>query len=504
MRVKDFRAEIFLQEPCLTTRRSFLSGSILSAATALACRPARLWAQGGWGASELTLTIDPRKTFATMPRNFTGLSYESAQLGHPEFFSGDNHALIALVKRLGPQGVLRIGGNTAEYATWSNNDADAAKNLTGSAIDPDAGTAAKTASILTPKAIRNLNAFVEATGWQLLYGLNLRHGTPDNDAAEARYVAATLGPRLLAFQIGNEPDMNHPEGSKERWTFEYYYPLWQKFCAAVRQAVPHARFAAPDIAKEYDWITKMAALHPDIDFLTGHYYAEGPPANPKMTLEYLLRRGNDPASGEIAIVQAATKVLGKPFRMSEGNTCFHGGKPGVSDTFASALWSGDYMLQVAQAGYIGVNLHGGGEGLYTPIAGSIAQGFSARPVYYGMLLAERFAGATFVASSLSAQAPEQNVTAFAARAGGAWKLAVFNKAAAPVAVRLTGLEAAKPKGEVTLLQGEAIGSMAGVTFGGSTVGRDGSFGPAPQSTLELHRGRGVLELPPYTAAVIEL
>jgi NAD(P)-dependent dehydrogenase (short-subunit alcohol dehydrogenase family) len=30
--------------------------------------------------------------------------------------------------------------------------------------------------------------------------------------------------------------------------------------------------------------------------------------------------------------------------LAEGNTCFHGGKHGVSDTFASALWSGDYML----------------------------------------------------------------------------------------------------------------------------------------------------------------
>ncbi len=164
----------------------------------------------------------------------------------------------------------------------------------------------------------------------------------------------------------------------------------------------------------------MAGKHPDIDFLTAHYYAEGPPADPKMTLEYLLHRGNDPASDEIAIVQAATKVLGKGFRMSEGNSCFHGGKPGVSDTVASALWCADYMLQVAQAGYIGVNLHGGGNGLYTPIAGSLEEGFSARPVYYGMLLAERFAGSTLVNASLSAQSAAQNVTGFAAAPASIW------------------------------------------------------------------------------------
>ena len=64
-------------------------------------------------------------TLVTMPRDFTGLSYESAQLGHPDFFSASNTALIGLFKRLTPEGVLRIGGNTEEYTTWSANDADA-------------------------------------------------------------------------------------------------------------------------------------------------------------------------------------------------------------------------------------------------------------------------------------------------------------------------------------------------------------------------------------------
>jgi hypothetical protein len=491
----------------LTTRRSFLTSALAAAAVARQSRP--LWSQTPTASPDLTFSIDPAKPLVTMPTDFTGLSYESAQLGHPEFFSKNNKQLIALIRRLGPRGVLRIGGNTDEFSTWSDNDADAAKNHTPAAIGPDAGTAAKTASILTPRAIRNLNDFVEAIGWRVIYGLDLRHGTPENAAAEAKYVAATLGDKLICFQIGNEPDMNHAEGSKERWTFEYYYPLWQQFHAAVIQAVPHARFAGPDIAKEYSWVTAMAAKKPDIEFLSGHYYAEGPPANPKMTLEYLLRRGNDPAADEIGIVQAATKVLGKPFRMTEGNSCFHGGKPGVSDTVASALWSADYMLQVAQAGYIGVNLHGGGNGLYTPIAGSLEEGFSARPVYYGMLLAERFAGSTFVNASLSAQAAAQNVTGFAAAAGHnagtlAWKLAFFNKAPDPVSIQITGLPHTRSKANVTLMHGLAIDAKEGVTFGDSAVGPDGSFSPKPQLTVIMQHGTGVLALPAYTAAYIEL
>lgn len=440
-----------------------------------------------------------------MPLDFTGLSYESAQLGHPDFFSGSNHSLIGLFRCLNPRGVLRIGGNTAEYATWSDNDADAEKNLTPHAIGPDAGTAAKTASILTPVAIRNLKEFLTRAGeWRVIYGLNLWHGTPENAAAEAAYVAKTLGDRLICFQIGNEPDMDHDPGSKTRWTFDHYWERWPTFRDAVKKAVPGARFAGPDIAKELDWITKMADKRPDLAFLSGHYYAEGPPADPKMTLEFLLKRGKDPAAyGEFATVQAATMQLGRPYRMTEGNSCFHGGKPMVSNTFASALWSADYMLQVAQAGYIGVNLHGGGNGLYTPIAGDTPQGFTARPVFYGMLLAQRFAGSTFVETNLSGQSDALNVTAFAAKsASHRFKLAIFNKSAAPVRVNLAGLPAAR-NAQVWRLKAPAIDSLDGATFGGSRIGADGAWHPSADTQIRVRDGRGSLDLPGYSAACVE-
>lgn len=480
----------------MTDRRTFLTGV---ATAALSLRPTGLWPQAPALDSELTLSIDFNKTLVTVPRDFTGLSYESAQLGHPDFFAAHNTNLLGLFHRLTPTGVLRIGGNTGEYTTWSENDADAANNHTPHALGPDAGTAAKTASIVTPLAIRNLRDFIDRTGgWRVIYGLNLWHGSPQMAAAQAAYVAKILGPRLICFQIGNEPDMDHDPGSKQRWTFDHYWEKWPLFAAAMKQAVPAARIAGPDIAKEYTWVTAMAEKHPDLEFLSGHYYAEGPPSNPKMTIEYLLHRGADPASGEIAVVQAATRTLGRPFRMTECNSCFHGGKPLISDTLASALWGGDYMLQVAQAGYIGVNFHGGGNGLYTPIAGDTPQGFTARPLYYGMMLAQRFAGSTLVDAQLSAQRGSQNVTAFAARGE---KLAIFNKAAAPVKIQLAGKFSGR-KASVVWLQGPSIDSHEGVTLGGSQIGGDGSFHPHPQARVKLHDGAS-LELPSYTAACIE-
>lgn len=437
-----------------------------------------------------------------MPADFIGLSYESAQLGHPDFFSTANKQLISLIRALGRPGVLRIGGNTQEYTTWSANDADAAKNLTPESLGPDAGTAAKTASILTPVAIRNLRDFLDAIGWGAIYGLNLWHGTPENAVAEATYVSQVLGSRLIAFQIGNEPDMNHDPGSKDRWTFDHYWEKWSSYRAAVQAAVPGAKFAGPDIAKEYDWVTGMADKQPDLAFLSGHYYAEGPPKDPKMTLDYLLHRGTDPATGEFDKVAQATRTLGKPFRMTEGNSCFHGGKPGVSDTFASALWCGDYLLQIAQAGYIGVNLHGGGEGFYTPIAGSPGN-FTARPVFYGMLLAARFAGKTFVETSISRQAPAQNLTAFAALGpADHYTVALFNKAAAPVTVRVGQLPH-PGKTSVFKLRAPSIESQDGVTFGGESVHPNESFVAHAKPGSPVSNGVLMCTIDAYTAIVIE-
>jgi hypothetical protein len=223
-----------------------------------------------------------------------------------------------------------------------------------------------------------------------------------------------------------------------------------------------------------------------------------------MTLEFLLKRGKDPAAyGEFATVQAATKQLGRPFRMTEGNSCYHGGKPLVSNTFASALWSADYMLEVAQAGYIGVNLHGGGNGLYTPIAGDTPQGFTARPVFYGMILAQRFAGSMFVEANLSGQSDAQNVTAFASKNGSrSFKLAIFNKAAAPVRINIAGLPVAG-RAHAWWLKAPAIDSLDGVTFGGSRIEADGTFHPRAEAQVTARGGRGSLDLPGYSAAYIE-
>ena len=124
--------------------------------------------------------------------------------------------------------------------------------------------------------------------------------------------------------------------------------------------------------------------------------------------------------------------------MTEGNTCYRGGKPGFSDVFAASLWAADYLLTLASFGYAGVNLHGGsgkavadslggtlpGELLmpdpkaphprpfYTPIA-EIDGKYVAEPVYQGMKFAGNFAGAQLL--KLDFNPGPVNATAYAAK-----------------------------------------------------------------------------------------
>jgi hypothetical protein len=401
-------------------RREFLLRIARSAA--LATVPAVF--TGSANAEEISsLTIDRKTAQAAMPSNFTGLSYESAQLANPAFFSGSNTQLIELCRLLGSEGVLRLGGGTSEFTEWSG--ADSSAPVPFDSFGPDTGKTVKTSFTITPLAIRNLRAFLDATGWQLLYGLKAARGTPDATAAEAEFVQQTIGPRLIAFQIGNEPDAWRNRYFPASWGFPDYITLWNKFHEAILRRVPQALFAGPDVSNHMDWVVQFAAqAQKDVVLLSGHYYAEGPASSPDATMDRLLSP-NPKLDKNLTDIMQASRAAGIPYRMTEGNSCWDGGKPGVSDTLGSALWAADMMLQFVQAGCAGVNLHGGGNGFYTPIAGGLRDGFTKRPEFYGMQFAEMFADSALVKSTLTNAG--DRLVAYAAEKNGALNLALINK-----------------------------------------------------------------------------
>lgn len=77
------------------------------------------------------------KQRGSVPENYRGFSYESAQLAHPEFFAPTNKSLIEFFRRLTKHGVLRMGGNTSEYTVWSPDGSSLGAPATA-AVGPDA------------------------------------------------------------------------------------------------------------------------------------------------------------------------------------------------------------------------------------------------------------------------------------------------------------------------------------------------------------------------------
>ena len=480
------------------SRRVFLSSLAVGGSTAAIA--GRLEDQSTTHAAKISITLHRDHEIAAIPSNYSGLSYESAQLAHPEFFAPTNKNLIAFFRRLAKQGVLRIGGNTSEFTVWSPEGATTGAGA--AAAGPDAG-GAKPRTPVTPEAIRNLAGFLEATGWHLIYGLNLGHGTPEQAAQEAKAVAENVGSRLIAFQIGNEADLYHRNDLRPpNWTFDDYFAQWNEFARAIRGAVPGAKFGAPDVASNTDWIVNFAQRGADqIVLLSGHYYAEGPPTDPRMTIERLLQR--DPRLlRDTPRIREASRKSGRPFRMTEGNSCYRGGKAGVSDTFASALWAADYLLFLAQNGYAGVNFHGGGNGTYTPIAGGIQSGFYARPIYYGLLLGEQFAGSKMIEAQIDAAGV--NATAYAAKTNSDLRIAVLNKDQQQAAQVVVNTGAATRKATVWRLTAASVDSKTGVQLAGAEVGSGGDWSPTEEEALVEKHGRYTMDLPAASAALLFL
>ncbi|MGA3080797.1 MAG: glycosyl hydrolase family 79 C-terminal domain-containing protein [Terracidiphilus sp.] len=463
--------------------------------------PRRLMAQAG--EVEVSLAIDASTSLAKVPEDFMGLSYESGQLAYPDFFSPRNTALIEIFRRLTPAGVLRLGGNLSEFTVWSETE-PATPPEAGGLVGPDPGHREPRTFTITPLSIRNLLGFLNATGWRCIYGLNLGGGSLTQALAEGAFVAKTLGSKLMFMQFGNEPDLfKHRDRGDKPWTYDEFLARWKTFRAAFQEKLPTIPVAGPDTAFNQIWFKRFTLDVPkEVVMSTSHYYAEGPPTDPEMTIDLLLHPG-EKFESSCRDALASSKAAGLPFRMAEGNSCYNAGKPGVSDTFASALWAGDFCLQLAAMGCVGVNLHGGANGYYSPIVGSIGSGFAARPEFYGLMLAQEFAGRGLERTTLKAKGA--NLTAYAAGGDGAPGLvAVFNKDARDAQVTISGAAGGFKRAVVERLLAPAIDSKQGVTLRGATVESDGQFHPRAGEPLTAQSGKLSVRVQAYSAALIRL
>jgi len=440
------------------------------------------------------LRLQVERPGPVIPRDFMGLGYEISSVGQKGLLSGENHTLVQFVRLLGPQGVIRIGGNTSDFATFSSH---------GEAVSAPKQT------VVNQGVIEDLGAFLRATGWRLIWGLNLGKGSTENAAEEAAAVASSAGDALLAFEIGNEPDLFSRNGHRPpSYDYTDFYQDYQRYVGVIRKRVPGAPMAGPDAATRTDWVDAFARdERSDIKLLTHHYYAEGPPQNPASTLENLLN-SSEKFESITRQLRAASQSARVPYRICEINSCFGGGKAGVSDTFASAVWGLDLMFDLAAAQGAGLNMETGLNQLgwvskYTPIDTDGQGNWFARPLYYGMLAFALASRGQLV--GLDSEASNINFRAYAVL-GGERRLWVtlLNKDTARGASVTLELPRGFGSGNVSRLSAPSMSSTSRVTLGGSEVTSDGQWSPTGRERLMVRGKAGEIQVPPVSACIIEL
>src|SRR5271154_3778289 len=92
-----------------------------------------------------------------LPLDFIGLGYEMSSVATAGLLSDRNERYVRLVRALGSDGVIRVGGIVADYTRYA--DAGAAKS------EPKD-------TVITRKIVEQFNGFLVAVGWKAIWSLN--------------------------------------------------------------------------------------------------------------------------------------------------------------------------------------------------------------------------------------------------------------------------------------------------------------------------------------------
>jgi hypothetical protein len=438
----------------------------------------------------VNITLDPVTKLARIPDDFLGFGYETSAVAQPGFFAAGNSRMVHLYQNLTPHGLIRIGGNVSDHTMY----------------DPDGAVvvnAQNKVTVINRACLTDLGGFAKASGWSVMWGLNLGTGTKQMAVDEAVAVDQALGTSLQSFQIGNEVDFLPNFKHK----YDAYHAAWADYKSGVREKLPHAVFSGPDVANSLPFFEQFVTDE-SADMLTAtHHYYRSDMSDKRATMDFLLAH-DDAFDKRLDKLRVACEPHHIPFRINEVNSFSGGGKPSVSDTFASALWVLDYSFTLASHGCAGVNIetdinHRAFISWYSPIVHDEKMICAARPEYYGLLAFAMASHGDLIKTTCDKS--DLNLSTYATRAadGTTW-LVVINKDLKSDAA----VEAAIPEGtksaEAFRLTAPAIDSKTDTAFAGATVGDDGTWHPGKGEPV-LVTGRTVhVTVPHATAALIKI
>lgn len=448
--------------------------------------------------AQASLTVSPTVIITPVPRSYFGVSteYWSFPLFARRLALFERVLSLLRVGGNGPL-VVRVGGDSADHAFWN----------------PRRHRLPAWAFTLSPEWLHVAGALVKRLDARLIMDLNLITDSPATAARWARAAEAGLPRRsILGFEVGNEPDLyNHAfwrtmtaGGSlgdhllPAALTAGDYITDFRAYAKALQSAAPHVPLLGPAVANPHanvDWVRNLLASHPpQLGTVSVHRYpysACSPPraATYPTVARLLSQRATTGMAGSLAPAITLARRAGLPIRLTELNSITCGGRPGVSDTFAAALWAPEALLRLMQAGVDGVNLHIRANTINAPFALGPASGLHARPLLYGLIMFARTLGpqARLVGLKLKSSRSTR-LSAWALRVGpGGLHVLLVNRGDRGIRLRLR-MPTGGPASIERLLAPSAA-ARSGVTLDGQRLDRNGSWvGSRANETVKPVRG----------------
>ena len=493
---------------------------------ALATFAAAPWISAPAQAYPFRLSVGSATTGRRIAPNFLGLAFEYNTI--PQLSGAApgtvDPVFVQLLHNLDPsvRPLIRVGGLSTDRTWWPVKGMRRPLGITYG---------------LTPAwtaAARNL---AQATNAKLILGINLEANRPRISQVEGSELVSGVGAgNIAALEIGNEPDLytlipwyKTLHGKPIPWYMRTGSPVYarrptygpsqfaQEFARTLK-VLPRLPVAGPETGNA-PWMStfsRFVSRGSQVRMLTAHAYGLNQcitdPASPQYpSVPNLLNIANsrDLAAGLDPYV-ALMHRDGGTFRIDEMGSVSCNGRPGVSNTFASALWLMDSLFQMASQGIDGVNLHtypNSVNGLFDFTRSHGQWQGTVHPLYYGALM---FAQAAPAGSRLlRISSGDQTDLRAWATLGADHKVRVLlinDSLHGPAQTQVRVAHGAGPAALERLGAASAY-ATAGINLGGASFGAHTTTGvlPAPQPQAVAARAGGYeVTVPAGSAALLTI
>ena len=406
--------------------------------------------------------------------------------------------------------MLRIGGNSTDTSWWPIPDVTPAPGITYT---------------LTKSWLATTRALAVETGAKLILGVNMKLDSAAEAAAEAHAYRAGIGAaHIEALEIGNEPELYK--------VFPWYEIKGSRSTRGPRSTTSRATPGVAEIAKRVrgfalagpatgtpQWFAGSRSyftVERRLKVVTYHRYPllacfsqPGDPRYPSIPNLLNPDSARDLLTGAGDAIAYAHKH-GATVRIDELNSVACAGQPGVSDTFASALWMLDTLFATVRSGVDGVNIHTLPTASYKPFEFRRIRGrwlATVEPEYYALLMFEPGGPARLAPAQPHPDRQHRHPLASDPRARRRRPRRADQRQPDRRSRRIRQAPGTRPTAVLERLRAPSAAATDHVTLGGQTFGNETGTGElkGTLSTVRVssdHRGRYLIRLPASSAAML--